>query len=276
VQRKFIPKMYKLMQTMKNITFKIYASLAVALVTLMVSCKPAEGEHAGKEYMPDMFHSIAFEGTTANYYKFNTWSSELEYTQMARPRTPVKGTIPFGSVGLNRSFEDLGEEQLMKSAFLSIPVNGHVPFYYDNNEEERIRATNEILVNPLPITEKGLKRGKLLYDINCGICHGEKVDGNGYLARDGSPYPAQPANFLLDEFINTSEGRYYYAIMYGKNVMGAYADKLSYEERWDVIHYIRSVQAKENGKLYNEEENTFNTAAIPGSTLLNKDLIASE
>ena len=72
------------------------------------------------------------------------------------------------------------------------------------------------------------------------------VMGLGYLVReDGGVYPAQPANFLLEEFVQASEGRYYHSIMYGKNVMGGYADKLSYEERWQVIHYIRSLQAKE-------------------------------
>jgi mono/diheme cytochrome c family protein len=273
---KFIPKMYKLDQTMKKFNYNVYAGIVTVLVLMTASCKPAEGDHTGKEYMPDMFHSIAFEGTTANYYKFNTWSTELEYTQMARPRTPVKGTVPFGSVGLHRDFSDNAESETMKAAFLSIPSNGHVPFYYDNTEEDRIRATNDIVSNPLPISEKGLKRGKMLYDINCGICHGEKVDGNGYLARDGSPYPAQPANFLLDEFLSASEGRYYFAIMHGKNVMGAYADKLSFEERWDVIHYIRSIQAKESGKLYNEEINTFNTAGIPLSEFNKKGLVAFE
>ena len=55
--------------------------------------------------------------------------------------------------------------------------------------------------------------------------------------------------------------------MYGKNVMGAHADKLSYEERWQVIHYIRSLQAAEQGLVYSEEENTF-TNDIPGSEIV--------
>jgi hypothetical protein len=47
-----------------------------------------------------------------------------------------------------------------------------------------------------------------------------------------------------EEMVNAGDGRYYFAIMYGKNVMGGYADKLSYEERWHVINYIRSLQKK--------------------------------
>jgi Ran GTPase-activating protein (RanGAP) involved in mRNA processing and transport len=53
--------------------------------------------------------------------------------------------------------------------------------------------------------------------------------------------------------------------MYGKNMMGAYKDKLSYEERWQVIHYIRGLQAKEKKLAYNETENTLNEWAIAGS-----------
>ena len=37
--------------------------------------------------------------------------------------------------------------------------------------------------------------------------------------------------------------------MYGKNVMGGYSDKLSYEERWQVIHYIHSLIAGQREKI---------------------------
>jgi cytochrome c len=124
--------------------------------------------------------------------------------------------------------------------------------------EDRIRAGKEITNNPFNITKSGLEKGKLNYDIYCGICHGAKGDGAGYLVRDdGGVYPAQPANFLKDEFIASSEGRFYHAIMYGLNVMGGYSDKLSYEERWDVIHYIRSLQAASKNLKYSESENSF-------------------
>jgi len=132
------------------------------------------------------------------------------------------------------------------------------------SEDERLRASEDILNNPFPITKKGLSQGKELYEISCAICHGKKLDGDGFLVSDDNPnvkYPAQPANFLMDKFIDKSNGFYYFAIMKGKNVMGSYADKLSYKERWDVIHYIRSVQAKKKGLKYNENENTFSEYA---------------
>ena len=71
-------------------------------------------------------------------------------------------------------------------------------------------------------------------------------------------YPAQPASFLIEDFLAASNGRYYHAIIYGKNVMGGYADKLSYEERWQVIHWIRALQAKDQKLAYDENVNTLN------------------
>ena len=80
----------------------------------------------------------------------------------------------------------------------------------------------------------------------------------------------QPANFLLDEFLSASNGRYYHSIMHGRNQMGSYADKLSYDERWNVIHYIRSLQAKEKGLVYSQLENTFNNIDKPAGAMITK------
>lgn len=241
-------------------------TLLVVLVFLVTiySCSNPAGNNPGTEYMPDMGHSIAYEANYYDYYAKNTWGTEAEYYEMAQPRVPVKGTIPRGFSGEIAPAEN----------DLAIPANGSVPYYYSDTEEERTRATNEILSNPFPITKDGLERGKLLYDINCGICHGEKADGNGYLVAEDNPnavYPAQPAIMTTDEFVNASEGRYYHAIMYGKNVMGGYADKLSYEERWQVIHYIRSLQAKDRKLTYDESANTLNAVGVPGASLAKKD-----
>ncbi len=233
---------------------------AVVAMASLSSCSPSKGNHPGHEFFPDMFHSIAYEANIHDYYYYNTWGNEVEYRKYATPREPVKGTIPRGFAGAS-SAADYKDKA---AYFQNTPVNGFVPYYYEDTEEERTRASAEILENPFPITAEGLSRGEDLYDIFCGICHGDNGDGAGYLVRDdGGVYPAQPANFLLPEFVEASEGRYYHSIMFGKNVMGGYADKLSYEERWQVIHYIRSLQAKELGLVYDPTGNTLNNSGIP-------------
>lgn len=220
------------------------------------SCQQAGVNNTGSEYMPDMGHSIAYEANYYNYYYYNTWGTEDEYYKFAQPGLPVAGTIP-------RRGNDGG---------FNIPTQGSVPYYYGDTDAERERAIAEIIDNPLPITEAGLAEGKELYNIFCSTCHGEKGDGNGYLVRDdGGVYPVQPANFLLEEHVNASNGRFYHSIMHGKNLMGSYKDKISYEERWNVIHYIRSLQAKELKLVYNQEENTLNDVDRPAG----KDYLAA-
>ncbi len=228
--------------------------------------------------MPDMAHSTAMEANVYTYYYWNTWDEEsmVKLKDISMPRDPVAGTIARGYSGVhyaptttarNAVLSNLSGEGAIQA--ISVPINGSVPYYYGNTEEERTRAMAEIIYNPYPISDAEMAKAKDLYNIYCGICHGEKGDGNGYLVReDGGVYPAAPANFLSDEFIAASNGRFYHSIMYGKNVMGSYADKLSYEERWHVIHYIRSLQAKEKKLVYNEKENTLNEIDVPGNGIL--------
>lgn len=97
--------------------------------------------------------------------------------------------------------------------------------------------------NPLVLDEAALKAGKHYYDIYCGVCHGQKLDGNGPLYKGGDgPYPAAPANLLTGKVLGYTEGRIFHVITYGFNVMGSYASQLDIEQRWKVVGYIKSMQ----------------------------------
>lgn len=259
---------------MKHIRVFIFVVFATILLH---ACSPADGEFTGSEYMPDMAHSVAYEANHYNYYYYNTWdnASTFKVKDLTKARKPVAGTVPRGYAGVhfastataqNAMLENLHGESTPNA--ISVPINGSVPYYYEDTEEERTRAIAEIIDNPYPITTDGLERGKELYGYQCAICHGDKADGAGYLVSDDNPnavYPAQPANLVNEVFSAASNGQFYHAIMYGKNVMGSYADKLSYEERWQVIHYIRSLQAKAAKLAYDGEKNTYNaTFGTPG------------
>lgn len=250
------------MKRSRNILSLAVIGLAIVIMT---SCGSANGDKPGSEYMPDMAHSIAYEANHVTYYSYNQWTDEEQYeAYYTNPNLPVKGTIPRGYSGIAYAQSDSAKVE-METALEGRPMNGHVPYYYTDTEDERLRATAEITDNPFPVSDAGMETGKNLYEINCAICHGSKGDGAGYLVRDdGGKYPAQPANLISEEFIGASNGRYYHALIYGKNVMGGYSDKLSYEERWQVIHYIRGLQAKELGATY--DENTTSWPPAPAET----------
>ncbi len=266
--------------------------LSLALAAVVTSCSEADGDFPGSEYMPDMAHSVAMEANTYNYYYYNTWNdrSTIPLGELVYPKYTVKGTVPRGYAGSYspgmRPPATLEDAESMLGSIvdythpnaMSIPTNGHVPYYYDDTPEGREAAIADNASNPFPITETGMVRGANLYNIFCAICHGEAGNGLGYIYdTDQNPqakYPAAPASFLRPEFLEASNGRYYHAIMYGYNVMGAYADKMNYEERWQVIHYIRSLQAKENGTEYSETVNTFNTSVA--TPLVDYDPLAQQ
>ena len=203
------------MKILNNFIFVVL----LAIVFSLGSCQKAGVNNTGSEYMPGMYHSIAYEANYSTYYARNQWVDQKGYAFYASPRKPVKGTIA----------RDNG-------------VSDSEPFYYGDTEEERLKAIENVK-SPFEATEKGIEKGKHLYGIYCAICHGENGDGEGYLVReDGGMYPSMPANFMSDDFKSSSDGRYYYTIMKGRNMMESFNDKLSYKERWQVIHYIRSMQ----------------------------------
>ncbi len=103
----------------------------------------------------------------------------------------------------------------------------------------------------LRFSESDLKEGKRIFDIYCGICHGQKLDGNGPLYNDGNgKFAAAPANLLGPNYLNMPVGQMYAAIKYGKNKMGSYASQLDIKQRWMIIAYIKKVQSENNGAAF--------------------------
>ena len=143
-----------------NIKYQIFGFLLFIALISMSSCQSAGVNKTGSEYMPDMAHSVAYEANSYAYYYNNRWGSEDELHKMTQPRQPVQGTIPRGYVGSKSA-----------GTGISYTPNGSVPYYYANTEEDRTKAMAEIIKNPFPITKSSLEKGKLLYNIQCAICH---------------------------------------------------------------------------------------------------------
>lgn len=267
------------MKYFKNFLFGL---VLFAFICSTNSCQQAGGNSTGSEFIPDMAHSVAYEANVLNYYSLNTFDSASvkSLRELSQPGLPVAGTMPRGFAAAATTGQVFGSPaeavEFTKGKMLQddIPMrpNGHVPYYFPDSDTGRTMATNQLIYNPFPITKSGIATGQELYNLYCGICHGDKGDGTGYLFdTDQNPnakFPVAPKNLLLDDMVDASNGRFYHSIMYGINMMGSYSDKLSYEERWQVIHYIRSLQAKEKKLKYSETENTLNPDyGVPGASI---------
>jgi len=139
-------------------------------------------------------------------------------------------------------YETYGEAAFENGVEAQIPAEGSIPrgfipFDIENSTEgyELAKAT---LTSPLDSTQVDLAKGKQLYDIYCGICHGNKGKGQGNLVKRekilGIP------NYADREI---TEGSTYHTIYYGKNAMGSYANQLNEEERWQVVSYVLKLRA---------------------------------
>jgi hypothetical protein len=67
--------------------------------------------------------------------------------------------------------------------------------------------------------------------------------GNGKFA-------AAPANFKDAKYLHMSVGQMYAAVKYGKNMMGSYASQLDVKQRWQVIAYVKKIQAENGGDAF--------------------------
>ena len=115
-----------------------------------------------------------------------------------------------------------------------------------SNEVWYAPANVHKLRNPLPNNNITLQKGKELYNLYCGACHGENGFGDGP-AR--GPLGQRPANFHEEKVKKQSNGDLFWKISTGRNDMPSFEKILSDEQRWQLVSYIRNIPDKPELKL---------------------------
>jgi mono/diheme cytochrome c family protein len=174
----------------------------LVVVTVLISFASCKKDSAPNyQFFPNMYESVGYEA----YGSYEVFPNE----QAAL--IPAAGSIP----------------------------RGYTPFEIENSTEgyDIAKAT---LKNPLNEEQLDLESAKELYVIYCGICHGNKGDGQGNLVKRekilGIPSYADAGRAI-------NEGSTYHTIYYGKNAMGSYANQLNENERWQVVAYVMKLKA---------------------------------
>lgn len=172
--------------------------LLVTLIVVATSCDKSK-KAPNLQFMPNMYEAVPYE----------TYSDNPNFAPGMEGRLPVAGTIARGA---------------------------EFSFEYENSiEGYELAKVN--LKNSLEASEVDANRGKALYGIYCGSCHGAKGDGQGSLVKN-EKFLGIP-NYKDRDI---TEGSIYHTIMYGKNMMGSHASQLTEEERWQVVAYVQELR----------------------------------
>ncbi len=117
-------------------------------------------------------------------------------------------------------------------------------------QEEKPGAPVEIPPEP-PDSEESIKRGSELFQsMNCWSCHGK--DGRGYgpsaaTLTDSKGYPITPFDFTSGRRFKcgSTDRDMFRDLVTGLDgtPMPSFADAMNADQRWDVVHYIRSLSA---------------------------------
>ena len=211
-----------------------------SLALIMAACSDVR-RNPGRVYMPDMAYSRAYETyARRDSSKFTTNPADLGEGKIYYTAMPVAGAIARGD---------------------EMPF----PYEIDKPGDSVNYVASKRVQNPEPaLNAVQMKEAERLYLVNCGICHGSKLDGNGPLFKDGTgPFTAAPKNLVT---LNMPDGQMFYSMTYGKNAMGSYASQITTRQRWMIIHYIKSKQAEKTAAAAPAKTDSTGTKSKTDST----------
>lgn len=177
-----------------------------SLVMLVLLASCQDKDYRNYQYMPDMYEEVSYE-TYGNYDVFPNGMEAME---------PAEGSVS----------------------------RGWMPYGYEDSTEG-YEAAKASLKNPVPYTEDNLNEGKALYTIYCAICHGDKGDGKGTLAKREKILGVPAYN---DQGRAITGGSVYHVTYYGLNTMGSYASQTTEKELWLINHYVLDLKDELDGK----------------------------
>jgi mono/diheme cytochrome c family protein len=200
-----------------------YAYFTLAfLVVLLISVMGFRGLRSSRppiEVFPDMDRQAK--------YKPQAESKFFADGRADRPIPP--GAVPFGRDVIEKH-DGNGKPYFADPAFLRAD-----DFRYAGKNPDGSFARGF----PIEVTKDFITRGQGRFNIYCAPCHGPLGDGNGIT----KSYAMVATPSYHDDRLRTmAEGEIFNTITNGKNTMFPYADKLSPDERWAVIAYVRALQ----------------------------------
>jgi mono/diheme cytochrome c family protein len=106
--------------------------------------------------------------------------------------------------------------------------------------------------NPVKSTPESLAHAKKWWTLDCEMCHNKNGDGKGETAKD--------MKLTMVDFTDPAtlkdrtDGEIYWIIKNGHNDMPAEGPRITTEQGWDLVNYLRSFAKKKEGDTKPESE----------------------
>ncbi|HEX5170865.1 MAG TPA: cytochrome c [Cyclobacteriaceae bacterium] len=203
--------------------------LGIGAAAVLAGCS-ASGDNQGREYAPNMYHSVAYDPLTQITDKdAGRWVTSIDY--------PDGHAEFFNSNNLNLHHMNMREP--VANTVKRNP-QGWLPYRIP---KDSLAYASRTLKNPLDSTAEIVAQGKILYETYCDHCHGPKGKGDGKVAEfEGQVKYAGVANLTSDALKNISEGHIFHVITQGKGLMWSHASQISPEDRWRIAKYVKTLQ----------------------------------
>lgn len=96
------------------------------------------------------------------------------------------------------------------------------------------------IANPVPADARSLHNGRMYYQINCAVCHGEAGKGDGPIMKAKAIYPPPLVGASAE---GKTDGYIWAIIRNGRGAMPSY-NRIEEMDRWDVVNYVRGLQGR--------------------------------
>jgi mono/diheme cytochrome c family protein len=102
-----------------------------------------------------------------------------------------------------------------------------------------VPAEQKEMKNPLASSEANLTAAKPLYEDKCANCHGDHGKGDG---SDAMMYDPAPPDLTDLKTVKKTDGELFYKISEGRKPMPSFKKKLTDEQRWQLVLYVRALE----------------------------------
>ena len=93
--------------------------------------------------------------------------------------------------------------------------------------------------NPLSYSQENITAAKQIYSEQCANCHGDGGKGDG---SDAMMYDPSPADLTdTSKMSKVTDGEIYYQITEGRKPMPSFKKKLTEQQRWQLVLFVRSL-----------------------------------